>query len=102
MARNPIHPGKFLAAELEALNLTANELAAHLHVPANRIYMILAGKRSLTADTALRLGRWLGTSAEMWMNLQSLYDLRLAEQAAGPDIKRRIVPVATHAPQPVA
>jgi addiction module HigA family antidote len=91
MARDPIHPGEFLADELEALNMTASQLAAALHVPPNRIYQILKGQRALTADTALRLSQWLGTSAEMWLNLQKLYELRLAEQQAGEEIKRTIV-----------
>ena len=91
MARDPIHPGKFLADELEALDMSAPELAEVLHVPANRIYQILKGQRALTADTALRLSQWLGTSAEMWLNLQKLYELRLAEQQEGEKIKRTIV-----------
>src|SRR5215469_7423915 len=91
MARNPIHPGKFLADELEALNMNATELAQALHVPPNRIYQILQGKRAITADTALRLSQWLGTSAELWLNLQKLYELRLAEQQTGQEIRRTIV-----------
>lgn len=90
MARNPIHPGKFLADEMEALGTSAPELAAALHVPANRIYQILKGERALTADTALRLSQWLGTSAELWLNLQKLYELRLAEKEAGEEIRRTI------------
>jgi addiction module HigA family antidote len=90
MPRDPIHPGKFLANELTALNMSPTELAHILHVPSNRIYQILDGKRAITADTALRLSRWLGTSAEMWMNLQKLYELRLAEQQVGQKIKRTI------------
>ncbi len=91
MARDPIHPGRFLADELEALGMNAPEVAAVLHVPANRIYQLLKGQRALTADTALRLSQWLGTSAEMWLNLQKLYELRLAEQKAGRKIKSTIV-----------
>jgi len=91
MARTPIHPGEFLADELEALNMSGSQLAAALHVPPNRIYQILNGKRALTADTALRLSQWLGTSAEMWLNLQKLYELRLAEQQTGEEIKHTIV-----------
>ena len=91
MARTPIHPGEFLADELEALNMSGAQLATALHVPPNRIYQILKGQRALTADTALRLSQWLGTSAEMWLNLQKLYELRLAEQQAGKEIKRTIV-----------
>ncbi len=91
MARDPIHPGKFLADELEALGMSGAQLAEILHVPANRIYQILKGQRALTADTALRLSQWLGTSAEMWLNLQKLYELRLTEQQEGEEIKRTIV-----------
>jgi len=88
MARDPIHPGAFLADELAELNVNATELAHALHVPPNRVYQILNGKRAMTADTALRLGQWLGTSAELWMNLQKMYELRLAEQQAGDEIRR--------------
>ena len=91
MARDPIHPGKFVADELEALAISVPEAAEILLVPANRIYQLLKGQRALTADTALRLSQWLGTSAEMWLNLQSLYELRLAEQQAGEKIRKTIV-----------
>jgi addiction module HigA family antidote len=91
MAREPIHPGKFLADELEALDMSVPEVAAVLHVPPNRIYQLLNGQRALTADTALRLSQWLGTSAEMWLNLQKLYELRLAEQTTGDKIRKTIV-----------
>lgn len=94
MTRDPIHPGKFLADELDALGMTPTQLATALKVPPNRIYQLLAGKRALTADTALRLSQWLGTSAEMWLNLQKLYELRLAEQTTGEEIKRIIPPMA--------
>ena len=91
MAREPIHPGRFLADELEALGLSVPQVAEILHVPANRIYQLLKGQRALTADTALRLSQWLGTSAEMWLNLQKLYELRLAERQAGEKIRKTIV-----------
>jgi addiction module HigA family antidote len=91
MARDPIHPGRFLADELNALGMGVPEVAEVLHVPANRIYQLLKGQRALTADTALRLSQWLGTSAEMWINLQKLYELRLAEREAGEKIKNTIV-----------
>ena len=90
MSRNPIHPGKFVADELAALNMTPTKLATVLHVPPNRIYQIIKGTRAMTADTALRLSQWLGTSAEIWMNLQKLYELRLAERQTGAEIKRTI------------
>jgi addiction module HigA family antidote len=91
MARDPIHPGKFLADELEALDMNVPQLAEILHVPANRLYQIINGQRAMTADTALRLSQWLGTSAEMWLNLQKLYELRLAEKQAGEAIKHTIL-----------
>ena len=90
MARPAIHPGEILADELEELNMSAAELARILHVPTNRITLIMAGKRAVTADTALRLGQWLGTGPELWINLQKAYELRLAEQEKGEEIKRTI------------
>jgi addiction module HigA family antidote len=90
MTRPAIHPGEILADELEELHMSAAELARTLHVPTNRITQILAGKRAITADTALRLGQWLGTGPELWINLQKSYELRLAEQQKGEEIKRTI------------
>ena len=80
MARPPIHPGEVLADELKELQISAAELARTLHVPTNRITQILKGQRAITADTALRLGQWLGTGPELWLNLQKAYELRLAER----------------------
>ena len=88
MARTPIHPGEHLAEELSALGLSAAELARQLDVPVNRITSILNGQRGVTADTALRLGHWFGTSAEFWLNLQKLYELRLAEREVGERISK--------------
>lgn len=87
MARSPIHPGEHLAEELHELNVSAAELARQLDVPVNRITAIINGQRGITADTALRLGHWFGTSAEFWLNLQKLYELRLAEQRVGKEIQ---------------
>ena len=87
MAIEAIHPGEHLAEELEALDLSAAELARKMNVPTNRITQILNGTRSVTGDTALRLAHFFGTSAQFWLNLQSLYDLRIAEQKAGKAIK---------------
>jgi addiction module HigA family antidote len=87
MARIPIHPGEHLAEELEALDMSAAELARRLKVPTNRITEILNGQRAITGDTALRLAHFFGTSAQFWLNLQSLYDLRIAEHKAGKEIK---------------
>ena len=83
-----IHPGEHLVAELEELGLSASELARRLHVPPNRITAILKGQRAITGDTALRLGHFFGTSPQFWLNLQSLYELRVAEQKAGKSIRR--------------
>jgi addiction module HigA family antidote len=82
-----IHPGEHLAEELETLGMSATELARQLKVPTNRITEILNGQRAITGDTALRLGHFFGTSPQFWLNLQSLYELRLAEQKAGKAIK---------------
>ena len=87
MARTPIHPGEHLAEELAALHMSAAELARRLKVPTNRITEILNGQRAITGDTALRLAHFFGTSAQFWLNLQTLYELRLAEQKAGKAIK---------------
>jgi addiction module HigA family antidote len=83
MARTAIHPGEHLAEELRELGLSAAELARQIEVPVNRITGIINGQRGVTADTALRLGHWFGTSPEFWLNLQTLYELRVARQAAG-------------------
>ena len=82
-----IHPGEHLAEELRTLDMSAAELARKIDVPTNRITQILKGTRSITGDTALRLGHFFGTSAQFWLNLQSLYDLRVAEQKAGKSIR---------------
>jgi antitoxin HigA-1 len=83
----PVHPGEILADELEELNKSAAELARELHVPANRITQLVAGKRAMTADTALRLERWLGVSAAFWMNLQKRYELDLAREKSDEILK---------------
>lgn len=88
MTRTPIHPGEILSDELEEIGLTASRLSELIEVPPNRLYQILAGKRSLTADTALRLSRYFGTSADFWMNLQSAYELDLARRELGNAIQR--------------
>src|SRR5262252_5050828 len=88
MARPPIHPGEHLAEELKELNMSAAELARRLGVPANRVTSILNGRRAITGDTALRLAHFFGTSAECWLNLQNLYELRLAERKSGKSIKQ--------------
>jgi addiction module HigA family antidote len=87
MARTAIHPGEHLAEELDALEMSAAELARQLGVPTNRITEILNGRRAITGDTALRLAHFFGTTAEFWLNLQSLYEIRVAEQRAGKSIR---------------
>ena len=83
MARMLIHPGEHLADELRALDMSANELAKELGVPTNRLTQIIAGKRGISGDTALRLGKWFGTGPDIWMNLQKNYELRLTAQTMG-------------------
>ncbi len=88
MAMTAIHPGEHLAEELKELRMSAAELARRLEVPTNRITEILNGKRAITGDTALRLAHFFGTTAEFWLNLQSLYELRMAQKKAGKSIQR--------------
>ena len=86
MARIVVHPGEHLAEELEALQMSAAELARKLDVPTNRVTQILNGTRSITGDTALRLAHFFGTSPAFWLNLQSQYEVRIARQKAGKSI----------------
>lgn len=88
MARTAIHPGEHLAEQLKELEMSAAELGRKLNVPTNRITGILNGQRAITGDSALRLAHFFGTSAEFWLNLQKLYELRLAEAQAGATIRR--------------
>jgi addiction module HigA family antidote len=88
MSRSPIHPGEILADELKEVGVTPSELARQIQVPANRISEIIRGRRSITGDTALRLGHWFGASPQFWINLQTAYDLRLATEQAGEAIAR--------------
>jgi antitoxin HigA-1 len=90
----PIHPGEILREELVEMNLSANALAQALGVPPNRITAILKEQRGITADTALRLARYLGTTPEFWMNLQLAYELRKAELDSGKEIERAVQPRA--------
>jgi addiction module HigA family antidote len=87
MSRPPIHPGEILADELKEIGITPTELARQVNVPANRISEIIRGRRSITGDTALRLGHWFGSTPQFWINLQSAYDLRVAQQQAGREIE---------------
>jgi len=88
MAGAAIHPGEQLGEELKALGMSAAELGRQIEVPTNRITEILNGHRSLTGDTALRLGHFFGTSPEFWLNRESLYELRLAEERVGKTIEK--------------
>ena len=88
MVRTAIHPGEHLAEELRELGISAAELSRQIEVPVNRVTSIINGQRGVTADTALRLGHWFGTSAEFWLNLQKLYELRLAQREAGDRIEK--------------
>jgi addiction module HigA family antidote len=88
MARTPIHPGEHLAEELKELGISAAEMARQIDVPVNRVTGIINGQRGVTADTALRLGHWFGTSPEFWLNLQTLYELRLARKKVGNRVEK--------------
>jgi antitoxin HigA-1 len=95
--RTPVHPGRVLKLELEEAGLSANAAALALRIPANRLTEIVNGKRSISADTAMRLGRFFGTSAQMWLNLQSQYDLQIAEEQFAAKIEREVQPLARSA-----
>ena len=96
MSKIPIHPGEILTDELEALNMNAAQLARSIHVPANRISQVLAGKRAITADTALRLGILFGTGPKFWLNLQNAYELDVAMNNCPQELKE-IVPLLKQA-----
>jgi addiction module HigA family antidote len=87
MARTAIHPGEHLADQLEELDMSAAELARQLKVPTNRITHIINGERAVTGDTALRLAHFFGTSEEFWLNLQKMYELRIAKEEFGAAIR---------------
>ena len=88
MSRTPIHPGLILKDELAEIGVSGSELSRQLNVPENRIPLIVSGKRNITADTALRLGKWFGMSAAFWLNLQKSYELRMAQNEIGDQIKK--------------
>ena len=88
----PVHPGAILRDELDELGMSASALAAELAVPTNRVTAILNGQRGITADTALRLSRYFGTSPQLWLNLQKSFELRLAEIESGKDIEEQVQP----------
>jgi len=88
VARTPIHPGEHLSEELKELGISAAELARQIEVPVNRITEIINAQRGVTADTALRLGHWFGTSPDYWLNLQKLYELRVAQREVGDQLAK--------------
>ena len=88
----PVHPGEVLREELEALEMSAKAFASAMDIPGNRITGILNGQRGVTADTALRLSRYLGTTPEFWLNLQKTFELRVAEMKTGKQITQRVKP----------
>ena len=88
MPRPAIHPGEILADELTELGVSPTELSRLINVPPNRVTQIIHGRRGITGDTALRLGHWFGSSAQFWLNLQSAYDIRIAEEKAGREIAK--------------
>lgn len=96
MSRSPIHPGQILGDELKEIGISGTELSRQLKVPENRVTQIIAGKRAISADTALRLGKWFGTTPDFWMNLQKSYELRKAAEEIGTEIET--IPTRTRAP----
>ncbi len=88
----PIHPGEILLEDLQDMDISMNQLARDLRVPMNRISAIVNGRRSITADTALRLARYFDTSAQYWMNLQTAFELQQTHQLRGQQIERDVVP----------
>jgi addiction module HigA family antidote len=88
MLMRAVHPGEVLKDELDELGVTPTEFARQIDVPPNRVSQIIAGKRAVTGDTALRLGHWFGTEPQFWLNLQSAYEIRIAEEKAGREIAR--------------
>lgn len=93
MSRPAIHPGEHLRIDLEEIGMSQATLARILHVPKNRISQIISGDRGISADTALRLARWMGTTPQYWLNLQAMYELRKAEQEHGEEIREEVTPL---------
>ena len=88
MFKRAVHPGVILKDELDELDITLSEFARQIDVPANRVSQIIGGKRAITGDTALRFGHWFGTDAQFWINLQAQFDLAVADQKTGEQIKK--------------
>jgi addiction module HigA family antidote len=102
VSRPAIHPGEILADELIEIGMTAAALAREIAVPPNRLSQIIRGRRNISGDTALRLGHWFGMSPQFWLNLQSSYDIRLAQEKAGEEIARLPVRKDSRAVEPEA
>lgn len=100
MFMRAVHPGEVLKDELDGLGVSPTEFARQIDVPPNRVSQIIAGKRAVTGDTALRFGHWFGTEPQFWLNLQSAYEIRVAEEKAGREIAR--LPVRAGAARPDA
>ena len=100
MFMRAVHPGEVLRDELDELGVTLTEFARQIDVPPNRISQIIAGKRAVTGDTALRFGHWFGTDPQFWLNLQTAHEIRIAEEKAGREIAR--LPVRTGTARPDA
>lgn len=98
MFMRAVHPGAILKDELEEIGVTPTEFARQIGVPPNRVSQIIAGKRAVTGDTALRFGHWFGTEPQFWLNLQSAFEIRLAAEKAGDEIAR--LPVRDSLPMP--
>jgi addiction module HigA family antidote len=88
MFMRAVHPGEVLKDELKELGITPTEFARQIDVPPNRISQIIAGRRAVTGDTALRFGHWFGTEPQFWLNLQGAYEIRIAEERMGLEIAR--------------
>lgn len=88
MFKRTVHPGVILRDELDELGITPTEFARQIDVPPNRVSQIIAGKRAITGDTALRFGHWFGMDSQFWINLQAQFDLAIADQQAGTTIRR--------------
>jgi addiction module HigA family antidote len=93
----PVHPGDFLREELAERSISMNQLARDIRIPMSRVSLIANGKRGITADTALRLAFYFGTSPELWFNLQNTYDLAVARLALEDKISREVIPASQHA-----
>jgi addiction module HigA family antidote len=99
MFKRIVHPGEILRDELEELDISLTEFARQIQVPANRVSQILAGKRAVTGDTALRLGHWFGMDPQFWLNLQAQFELAIADRESGEAI-RHLPTKANRAPAP--